>query len=188
MRPFALAAPVLLLAVAVAVAAPPGTYSPGYVSPPNTYHYPSARDFVSPANRTTSHYFAAPQYYYLHPYANAEPYVRQQYPAAQESRPPGALAPYDIPLVPRALQEPEAPPPEPARIEVTVPAGAEIWFNGAKTRQTGERRLFVSPPLEPGERYSYEVKARWTEGGKTVERSLRVPIIAGGRERVTFQE
>src|SRR5262249_40914799 len=35
------------------------------------------------------------------------------------------------------------------RINVRVPADAEVWVEGAKTTQTGTRRTFVSPPLDP---------------------------------------
>jgi uncharacterized protein (TIGR03000 family) len=188
-RSFALAAAALLLAASLSPAAPPGFVMPHFVPPANTYHYPSARDFVSPANRTTSNYFVPPQSYYLHPY-NAEPNVAPRYPppAVTSTSPIGVGSPLDVPLVPRALREPPAPTPEPAEIEVRVPAGAEIWFSGEKTKQTGTVRLFRTPPLEPGTRYAYNVKARWTENGKEVERTLHVPITAGGRQSVTFRE
>jgi uncharacterized protein (TIGR03000 family) len=70
---------------------------------------------------------------------------------------------------------------------VRVPAGAEIWFNGEKTTQTGTRRLFLSPELEPGNRYAYDVTARWTEDGKSVEQTIHVPLTAGARQKVTFR-
>lgn len=185
---FALAAAVLLLAAALAPTAPPGFITPHYVAPPNTYHYPSGRDFVSPANRTVSHYFAPPQSYYLHP-SNAEPNIAPQYPPPQPgSFSMGVGSPLDVPLVPRALREPVAPAPEAAVIEVHVPDGAEIWFSGEKTRLTGTVRRFRSPPLEPGTRYAYDVKARWIEDGKEVERTLHVPVTAGARQQITFRQ
>jgi uncharacterized protein (TIGR03000 family) len=180
---FAVAAAALL--PTLVAAAPPGSYSPGYVSPPSYYHYPSARDFVSPANRTTPHYFAPPQSYYLRPY-NPEPAYVPRYslpPSAPRST--AEVAGPDVPLVPRALREPGA---VPARIEVRVPDGAELWFNGAKTRQTGAVRVFESPPLEPGARYAYDVKARWTEDGRPVEKTYHVPVTAGERSSVTFRK
>jgi uncharacterized protein (TIGR03000 family) len=188
MSRFILAAAVLVAAASVAGAAPPGSYSPGYVSPPSSYHYPSARDFFSPANRTTSNYFVPPQSYYLHP-SNAEPFYTPRYlPRSTTPRSIADLAAPDVPLVPRALREPEAPLPATAEIEVRVPADAELWFNGAKTRRTGAVRVFESPPLEPGANYTYDVKARWTEDGQEVERTLRVPVAAGVRKSVTFKK
>jgi uncharacterized protein (TIGR03000 family) len=212
-RSFALAAAALVLTAATGLAGPPG-----FVSPPNTYHYPSARDVVSPAQRTTSNYFAVPQSYYLRPYS-PEPRLAPQNPPAPATNPPGGspldllqsyyLRPYspepsltpqnptvpatnvppgDLPLVPRPRREPAPPPPEPAEIEVRVPAGAELWFNGEKTTQTGSVRQFRSPPLEPGARYAYDIKARWTENGKEVERTLHVPLTAGARQKATFRE
>jgi uncharacterized protein (TIGR03000 family) len=184
MRSFALAVPVFLLSAALA-AAQTGPFPPRMVAPPNTYHYPSARDFVSPANRTLSNYFVPPQSYYLHPSSPGPRYVAPQYPTQAAGPPPGG-SPLDVPLTPRALRAPESPP-EPAEIEVRVPAGAEIWFDGEKTTLTGSVRRFRSPPLEPGQRYAYDVKARWSEGGKEVEQTQHVPVTAGAVQKVTFQ-
>src|SRR5262249_14362589 len=74
----------------------------------------------------------------------------------------------------------------PALIDVQVPAGAEIWFDGARTSQTGPFRQFISPPLTPGRQYAYAVRVRWTEGGRTVERTRRLGLRAGDRVSVDF--
>jgi uncharacterized protein (TIGR03000 family) len=73
-----------------------------------------------------------------------------------------------------------------AWVEVTVPAGAELWFDGQRTTKTGERRVFRTPPLEKGHNYYYDVKARWTEGGKPVEKTRQVSVHAGERVAVDF--
>jgi uncharacterized protein (TIGR03000 family) len=73
-----------------------------------------------------------------------------------------------------------------ANVEVRVPANAEIWFDGVKTNQTGELRNFSTPPLEAGRNFSYEVRARWTEDGKPVERTRTVRVRAGERTVVDF--
>jgi hypothetical protein len=39
----------------------------------------------------------------------------------------------------------------PAEITAIVPAGAEVYFDGQPTTQTGAARVYSSPPLEPGE-------------------------------------
>jgi uncharacterized protein (TIGR03000 family) len=71
-------------------------------------------------------------------------------------------------------------------IAVSVPADAEIWFDDAKTTQSGALRQFVSPPLTAGPAYFYELKARWTEDGKEVTRGRRVTVHAGDVIHVSF--
>lgn len=56
---------------------------------------------------------------------------------------------------------------------------AEIIVGGIKTLQTGTDRLYESPPLEAGKNYSYEIVARWVEGGARVERKKTVVGKAG---------
>jgi uncharacterized protein (TIGR03000 family) len=73
-----------------------------------------------------------------------------------------------------------------AHINVKVAASATIWFDGARTAQKGTRRYFVSPVLTPGRRYTYEVKARWQEGSRTVTRSRRATFRAGDEVTLTF--
>jgi len=71
-------------------------------------------------------------------------------------------------------------------LNVSVPASAEIWFEGKKTAQSGRRRQFISPPLIPGREYSYDVKARWTENGKEVTRTRHLVVQAGDVISVSF--
>lgn len=73
-----------------------------------------------------------------------------------------------------------------AQVEVRVPVGAEVWFDGNKTNQTGAVRQFQSPPLKPGERYAYEVRARWKAAGQDTEETRRVTVRAGDRVTVDF--
>jgi uncharacterized protein (TIGR03000 family) len=63
-----------------------------------------------------------------------------------------------------------------AFIRVRVPAEAKVFFDGSPTVQSGTERLFMSPALENGPAYSYEVSARWMADGKerTVNRTVRV--------------
>ena len=69
---------------------------------------------------------------------------------------------------------------------IMVPADAEVWFDGAKTTQTGPDREFVSPPLRPGHSYSYDVRARWRDGGRAVDRTRRVTFYAGDELTLDF--
>lgn len=65
--------------------------------------------------------------------------------------------------------------------DVTVPANADIWFEGEKTQQRGEVRHFVSPPLETSRPFTYNIRARWTDNGQQVERNRKVEARAGER-------
>jgi uncharacterized protein (TIGR03000 family) len=73
-----------------------------------------------------------------------------------------------------------------ARVNVRVPANAEVIFEGEKTTQTGSSRQFVSPPLTPGGNYTYDIQARWMENGRQVSRTRHVPVQAGQVVRVDF--
>jgi uncharacterized protein (TIGR03000 family) len=73
-----------------------------------------------------------------------------------------------------------------AHLLVVVPENATLTFNGSETSQTGAQREFVTPPLEPGKRYSYEVKVRWTENGKPVEQARTVHVQANAWQVVDF--
>jgi uncharacterized protein (TIGR03000 family) len=75
-----------------------------------------------------------------------------------------------------------------AHIQVKVPADAEVWFNGQKTTAKGPVREFRSPELDAGYEYSYEVRARWQEGGKERERTRKVSIYPGAHLTVEFPD
>jgi uncharacterized protein (TIGR03000 family) len=66
-----------------------------------------------------------------------------------------------------------------AYIDIRVPAHAELWFEGVKTRQMGRGRRFVSPPLAPGREFAYNVRATWTVNGKRITQKHRVVVRAG---------
>lgn len=89
----------------------------------------------------------------------------------------------------KAVQEKkEAPKLLPVTLMVHVPAGAEVWLNGTRTKSTGPLREFVSPPLEAGWKYSYEVRARWTENGKAVERTRALRVQPGQKLDVDLRK
>jgi uncharacterized protein (TIGR03000 family) len=71
-------------------------------------------------------------------------------------------------------------------INVRVPAGAEVRFDGSKTSQTGGLRWFVTPALVPGRDYSYEIRARWMEAGRAVEETRKINLRAGDRLTINF--
>jgi uncharacterized protein (TIGR03000 family) len=73
-----------------------------------------------------------------------------------------------------------------AQITVSVPADAEIWFEGTKMTSTGSVREYQSPPLTPGSRYTYDIRARWTEKEHEVTQTQQVEVSAGARVDVRF--
>jgi uncharacterized protein (TIGR03000 family) len=73
-----------------------------------------------------------------------------------------------------------------ASVTVTVPADARLWFENTPTNLTGEVRQFNSPPLTPGTRYVYDVKASWYENGKKVTQTQTVEVTAGAHVDVDF--
>lgn len=67
-----------------------------------------------------------------------------------------------------------------AAMDIKLPPGAQLWFQGRLTRQKGSYRFFESPPLERGKTYAYQIRAVWTnEKGDKVERRRTVHIHAG---------
>jgi len=84
-------------------------------------------------------------------------------------------------------EEQELATPKAATIEVQVPANAQIIVDGVKTNQTGSSRTFITPPLEPGKTFSYEMRVQWAApDGLAVELTRTVHIKAGRETRVGF--
>jgi uncharacterized protein (TIGR03000 family) len=75
-----------------------------------------------------------------------------------------------------------------AHMHVVVPPDAKVWFNGSPTQQTGSAREFGSPPLVPGQDYSYDITARWTENGQEVTRTRHVDVRANADITVDFTQ
>jgi len=75
-----------------------------------------------------------------------------------------------------------------ARMTVLVPtADTQVWFQNQETTQFGMRRSFDSPPLAPNQDFTYTVKARWTENGKTFNQERQVHFQAGQNVTVDFR-
>ncbi len=73
-----------------------------------------------------------------------------------------------------------------AHIRMKLPGDAAVWVEGIKTSQRGPVRSFVSPPLDPDKRSSYQVRARWTEDGRIVEQTRQVNLRANAWTTVDF--
>src|SRR5262249_26327995 len=72
-------------------------------------------------------------------------------------------------------------PADAALINLTVPTNAEVWFSGDKTTSTGGFRSFVTPPLESGHNFAYQLRVRWMEDGQPRERVEKPPVRPGER-------
>ena len=71
-------------------------------------------------------------------------------------------------------------------INVRVPPNAEVWFDDQKTSQSGALRTFVSPPLDADHNFVYQIKARWNEDGRQVEKTRKIEVHPGDRLLVNF--
>jgi uncharacterized protein (TIGR03000 family) len=69
----------------------------------------------------------------------------------------------------------------PATVRVTLPLDARLTIDGRATRSTGVQRLFVTPPLDAGQSYSYTLTASFPQAGKTVTVEQEV-LVRAGRE------
>jgi uncharacterized protein (TIGR03000 family) len=68
-----------------------------------------------------------------------------------------------------------------------VPPNAEVWFDGAKTSQTGPEREFISPVLAPGKSYTYSVRVRSTsEDGRVSDETRDIHVRANDWWSVDF--
>jgi uncharacterized protein (TIGR03000 family) len=67
-----------------------------------------------------------------------------------------------------------------------VPADAEVWVEGQKTTETGAVRLFESPPVTPGHKYLYRIRARWTDNGHPADEVRDITVFPGSNVDVDF--
>lgn len=73
----------------------------------------------------------------------------------------------------------------PATLIVQFPAAADVWLNGKEVKgEAAEERTLTSPVLMPGASFAFEVKGRWTHGGKTYEANRTVKLGGGDRSRL----
>jgi uncharacterized protein (TIGR03000 family) len=65
-----------------------------------------------------------------------------------------------------------------AHLRVRVPADADLWFQGIPMQRSGSVRDFVSPRLNPGKKYTYDIEARWMEGDRAVDVKRTITVRA----------
>jgi uncharacterized protein (TIGR03000 family) len=75
-----------------------------------------------------------------------------------------------------------------AMIRVILPSSAaDVWVDGVKMSDSlNNERLFVSPPLEPGHKYQYTIKARWPHRLDNVTQERTVTVTANRPAVVDF--
>lgn len=64
---------------------------------------------------------------------------------------------------------------------------AQVWFENQLMTQRGLERLFYASSLTPGMRYTYTVRARWTENGRTMDQQRLVDIEPGRTVTIDFR-
>jgi uncharacterized protein (TIGR03000 family) len=150
-----------------------GGYSPyGY----GGWGYPWGGGFVT-----------GPRYFYSGAYI--PPVVAYSTPAvgyvAETASTPPRMRPTVNPAIP---YRDEAVGDSRAHLDVRVPtASAELWFDGVRMQQSGLDRSFVTPPLQPGSAYTFELRVSWLDAaGKQQTRTRRVDVRAGEQQSVDF--
>jgi uncharacterized protein (TIGR03000 family) len=71
-------------------------------------------------------------------------------------------------------------------LNLTVPADAKLWVEGSMIVQTGTQRQLVSPPIQPGYDYSYDIQVSWEHEGREVTRKSHITVHAGDVINLTF--
>lgn len=98
-----------------------------------------------------------------------------------------AMQPVQPEQVPAPKPQASAPAASSVTLVVNVPAQAVLTIDGAPTRAASTQRTFVSPPLEPGYVYHYNLKIEMVRDGQTVSASKRVEVRPGERTEVTLE-
>jgi uncharacterized protein (TIGR03000 family) len=76
-----------------------------------------------------------------------------------------------------------------ATVQLILPSPtAEVWFGDYKSNQVGTTRQFATPPLAPGQTYTYEVRATWMVDGQPVTQTRTVRVEAGKTTTVDFSQ
>lgn len=93
------------------------------------------------------------------------------------------LSALGLPLAGTAAPQSDA---VPAKIRVMVPADATLTFDGEPTKMTSADRTFVTPPLDRGKDYYYNLKAQFVRGDDTVTVERRITVRAGQDTNVSL--
>jgi uncharacterized protein (TIGR03000 family) len=74
-----------------------------------------------------------------------------------------------------------------ATIIVHLPAAANLTIDGAPTQSRSDVRTFVSPPLDAGKTYHYNLRAEMDRNGEKVHASQNVQVRAGKTSEVYLE-
>jgi hypothetical protein len=74
-----------------------------------------------------------------------------------------------------------------ATLTIQFPPTSQMWMGGQAVDIAEEdEHVLTSPPLGPGEEYTFNVKLRWSRDGKTYETNRAVTLAAGARSRLVI--
>lgn len=157
------------------------------------YNYGYSRGYSSGYSGWDDPYYGSirSQRYYGSSRRSSPQYTRGWYGPSYSSSSPSGMTPSSSSseTVARSYYGPAGEMPradQTVMIHVRVPLDAELWFDGAKTQQMGMSRDFLSPPLEPGQDYVYQLRARWMRDGQEVVQTRELRVRAGDHKRVDF--
>jgi uncharacterized protein (TIGR03000 family) len=74
------------------------------------------------------------------------------------------------------------------KVIVTVPEDAVLYVDGQKSKMTSRERIFMTPQLQVGARYFYDVRVEAVRDGEVKSLNKRVLLSAGTVARVDFTE
>src|SRR5262249_30817581 len=76
-----------------------------------------------------------------------------------------------------------------ARMILEVPMDSKVFVDGIATKQAfASKRSFLSPPLERGQNYVYDVKVEIVRGGQTLTETQQIKVRAGEETRAVFNK
>jgi len=117
------------------------------------------------------------------------------YNAPRSSVAPSMMDPM-LPMMPRIEDKKDsssekktlAPTTSRATVTIALPADAKLFAQGQLTALTSARREFVTPTLNVGEDYQYDLRIEYTRDGQTRRDSKTVLVRAGQTVAVDFSE
>jgi uncharacterized protein (TIGR03000 family) len=87
---------------------------------------------------------------------------------------------------PTAPAAPAAPAPSRARLTLTIPPNAQVSVGGQPVDVAAIPLALESPDLEPGQRYTFDLKVTWKERSGVQERKRTVTVAAGQSTSLTY--
>lgn len=74
---------------------------------------------------------------------------------------------------------------QPATLSMKLPGPGEVWVNGVKSgNKPNEEWTLTSPDLGEGEKFTFDVKARWEADGKNYECTREITVEGGKRSQM----